>query len=160
MATLFLTSVWFQCLWLMAVLGRETWQWWTVAAVLLTLVLTIRRQHKPWYWCVSVAFVGLVLDSVNVSAGFFVFATELLPLWLLALWFAFAWYSWWLMAWLARYPMPIGVLLCAVAGTASYLFGAHLQAVMLPFGTPFTAVVLLCEWGVLGALMLLLRKRI
>ncbi len=159
MKGLLLTSLWFQGLWFLAVLGREPWQWWTLALVLLTCAITLPRQRKPLLWCVGIALLGIALDSVNLLAGLMVFSSPQLPIWLMALWLAFAWYSWWLLPILRGYSKLLIVPVAAVAGAVSYLAGAQLDAVMLPFGNSLTAAVLLCQWGILMALMLWLRGK-
>ncbi|QSX34557.1 DUF2878 domain-containing protein [Shewanella avicenniae] len=159
MKALLLSSCWFQCLWFAAVVGREAWQWLTLTMVILTLLLSIRTNAAQWRWSLAVALFGIVLDSINQAAGFFVFNSAHLPWWMMSLWLAFAWYSWWLSDLLRRYPVFISVLLGALAGMLSYLAGAYLQAVMLPFGVPLTAVILFCQWGVLIGLMLAYRGR-
>lgn len=159
MKGLLLTSLWFQSLWFLAVLGRESWQWWTLILVLLTSVLTLRWRWQPWLWCLGIALLGIVLDSVNLLAGLMVFTSPQLPIWLMVLWLAFAWYSWWLLPVLQGHSKLLSVPVAALAGALSYLAGAQLDAVMLPFGKSLTAMVLLCEWSILLAFMLWLRGK-
>lgn len=152
-------SLWFQCLWLLAVLGQERWQWWLLALVALTWFGRCRTHRHAWRWGIVVALLGCSLDSVNIFAGLFVFDSPQLPLWLFGLWWAFAWYSWWLLHWLQRFSALLVIPIAAIAGVASYIGGAQLGAVMLPLGYGLTTIVLQCQWGVLIALMIWLRRR-
>jgi len=154
---LLIVSTWFQLLWFLAVLGRDTWQWFTVMLVVITLIFSAWRGDFNWRTGFVLFMFGVVIDVVNTTIGLLVFeaAPIALPIWLLALWAIFSWYAQFLVPMLSRYPLLIVSIVGGLAGAASYIAGYKLDAVSLGFSISAAFAIFFIEWA---AIVLLCMK--
>ncbi|MBA5762574.1 DUF2878 domain-containing protein [Vibrio sp. 404] len=152
---LLIVSTWFQLLWCLAVLGRDTWQWFTVMLVVMTLIFSAWRGDFNWRTGFILLMFGVVIDIVNTTIGLLVFDAApwssyiALPIWLLALWAIFSWYAQFLVPMLSRYPLLIVSIVGGLAGAASYIAGYKLDAVSLGFSTSVAFAIFFIEWSVI-----------
>lgn len=152
---LLIISTWFQLLWFLAVLGRETWQWLTVTLVVSTLVYSVWRGDFHWRAGLILLIVGVLIDIFNTTIGLLVFSTApltsymLLPMWLLALWAIFSWYAHFLVPILSRYPLFIVSIVGGLAGAISYIAGYKLDAVSIGFSIYAAFAIFFIEWAVI-----------
>ncbi|MGL6257944.1 DUF2878 domain-containing protein [Vibrio sp. WXL103] len=145
-------SIWFQTVWFIAVLGRESG--------LLVLVLGLALGG----WLISRAYqlrlegvllfmaIGLCVDSFNILIGLFVFESVWIPAWLLLLWLAFSLYAFVLLPGLNRLPKPLVVMFGGLGGCLSYLAGLKFGAVATTFNIVSFVCVLAVEWVLLLAI--------
>ena len=155
---LVLISSWFQCIWLLSVLGQERFQWLAVSITLATIVLTYRPLAFSMTKLILLLLVGLGIDSVNVASQLLIFDVALLPVWLLALWGIFAWYALFLAKFLTHYPVLLVSVVGGVAGALSYFAGFKIGAVTLGFSLPVTLAILCAEWVLIVLLILRMER--
>jgi hypothetical protein len=160
MMSLLLSSLWFQLLWLAAVLGREHWQWPLLSTICLTCLISLWRGDIPLSFIAGVLFTGLFIDSINQQLSLLEFTTSYLPLWLAGLWLIFAWYCWQLRFLLIRLPLLLVSMAGAAGGALSYFAGYKLGAVEWPKDHTDTFFILFSEWFLLSlAVGYLLRNK-
>ncbi|WP_162062750.1 DUF2878 domain-containing protein [Vibrio taketomensis] len=151
---LVIVSTIFQIVWFMAVLGRETWQWFTLATIAVILLITAVRCQFRWRVWLLLIIVGVSVDVLNIVFGVLVFDTTFFPLWLLGLWVTFFWYAQFLALVLSQYPLPLVSIIGGVAGAVSYVAGYKLGAVTLGLSSVLAFVVFFIEWTLLVALIM------
>ncbi|WP_144213415.1 DUF2878 domain-containing protein [Shewanella donghaensis] len=100
----------------------------------------------------SVVVIGVLSDSLLAAVGIFEFTQ--LPIWLLLLWGYFAISLNYSLSLFNALPVAIQALLGGIFGSLSYIGGANLGAVSLPYGTAFTSGVLFLIWCLLFPLCL------
>jgi hypothetical protein len=145
---LLIKSLWFQLIWLLAVIGRNNWQDLLALLILATLLMDnhLLRNKFP---ILLLLLPGLLMDFLFFNLGIFVFIQgDYFPLWLALLWVAFTWYFLQIAAFLATLPIALQALLGGVAGTTSYWAGVVLNAVQWPMGW-ITFVILFVWWTTL-----------
>lgn len=147
MKLLFL-SLWFQVLWLLAVLGQQEFQGMFLLCVAMTLIATFNQWRAAPI--AAVAVIGITLDTINNSTQLLLFEQGRLPLWLMGLWILFGWYCYTLRHLLYRFPIQLVGLFGAVGGTMSYFAGYKLGAVSWSYGLTLTFAILLSEWFLLS----------
>jgi hypothetical protein len=158
--SILIASVWFQALWFVAVLGRET----TIVPLLGLVFATYLWSLKRRTLTVSMAMIfviGFVVDVINFKLGLYQFEGShllMLPSWLVLLWCMFAWYAVIMKPVINSVHPMIIVGFSAVGGTLSYLAGARFGAVELPFGILTSAMVLLVEWALFAFIIIALSK--
>ncbi|WP_018693276.1 DUF2878 domain-containing protein [Algicola sagamiensis] len=141
--TLF-ASIWFQCLWVMAVVGQYQLQMVLLLCVGLTYLFAFRNL-----WATSWIFsIGLFADMLFTSLGLFQFKEPGLPLWLMGLWLAFAWYLVQMRHLLRWAGWPALVILGSTLGPFSYWAGVKFNAVVWPVDIKLTLIVLGTWWAV------------
>lgn len=140
-------ALWFQLLWLCAVLGRESLLPVTAGLLVLHFAL-VARPLDELRALLPVALVGISVDSALSLAGIFQFPGVLpIPLWLCALWLAFATTLNRSLDFMRRRLW----LACALGAPASlnYLAGARLGAVDFGPGDTLTMALLAPLWMLL-----------
>ncbi|WP_254068212.1 DUF2878 domain-containing protein [Vibrio aestuarianus] len=154
MKKLWLVSVWFQILWLVAVLGTYAWQWVTVCLVLATFIYTVIKQPIALERVIILAFIGIAIDLLNMEFDVIVFPTSQFPIWLMALWFAFSWYAYYIVQYVNRFPSALVSMIGGISGCLCYWAAQRLGSAQ--FGLPTLAVLLILwlEWTMICALML------
>ncbi|QIA62926.1 DUF2878 family protein [Vibrio astriarenae] len=156
---LIVISVWFQCVWFLAVLGRETMFYYLIPFICLGLYLIAKLYRIQWSPLVALLFVGLLVDSCNQALGLLEFSTQWLPSWLLALWVAFSLYAFVLLPQLNRFPKWAVLCVGGLGGSLSYLAGLKFGAVTTTFSKLFFVSVLFVEWVLLLVIASLLIAR-
>ncbi|WP_261815498.1 DUF2878 domain-containing protein [Vibrio gallicus] len=153
-------SLWFQSLWFLAVIGRDSTLLLLWFAIVATLAFSVVRRELAMGWLSCFVVLGVVLDWGNAYLGLFTFPTPFIPLWLIALWIIFVWYAYQMKTILTLYPIWAVSIISALGAAGSYFAGAKLGAVIWPQGNTFTLLVLIVEWSVLMSLLVVsLRKR-
>nr|WP_274602132.1 DUF2878 domain-containing protein [Vibrio sp. S9_S30] len=148
--SVFLSSVWFQMLWFVAVIGREETLFWLLTGALVTLAYCLYENAQKLRLVMAISSVGIVIDFINWQSGLFTFSIDAFPVWLLLLWVLFGWYSVQMKAIVNRTPRHIVITLVSVFGGFSYYAGQRLGAVEWVFGTPKTLSLLFLEWFLLA----------
>ncbi|MPW35480.1 DUF2878 domain-containing protein [Vibrio sp. B1Z05] len=154
---LLLISIWFQCLWFLAVMGQQSTQLLLLVCVIATVALSYRYRDLPLSWLFTIACVGVVMDVIHGVTGLFVFSstpTAGIPLWLALLWVSFAWYAYQMRALLIRLPFAIVCMVGALGAAASYFAGLQLGAVQWPYSNTMTFVIIALEWALVFALII------
>lgn len=147
-------SIWFQLVWIIAVVGRDTYFWLTCTLVWLTYALTkLAVKKMPIERMLTVTFAGLIIDGLNIYFGVFQFDGSAYPSWLVILWFMFAWYAQYVMEMLRAFPTWLTVALFGLLGAASYYLGFRLGAVEFGFPLSVSLCLLVAEWLLLGFLI-------
>jgi len=151
MPKLIVNAVLFQLGWFACVLGDAPWLA-VVAVAVLVHLCWVSSWAAEGKLLVTVFLFGSALDSFLLNLGLFDFGAvdgeprRLIPLWLALLWLLLATTLNHCLAWTAR-PWWRASLLGAVAGPLSYLAGARLAGVELPYGTWPSLTVLAVIWA-------------
>ena len=155
MARLLANAGLFQLGWFACVLGAQR-PWLLLVAVtcLLVHLLWLAPTRAEWRLVALTALAGWLLDSALLNLGLFDFGAgaPVAPLWLALLWALFATTLRHCLAWTAR-PRWRASLLGAVGGPLSYLAGAELAGVGLPWGLMPSLLVLAGVWAVVMPLL-------
>jgi hypothetical protein len=145
---LIIRSCWFQCLWCIAVIGRESWD--AILMALLFGTLLVERFYFNSKLRGLMLFIPCVLvDYLFYRMQLFQFNANSFPLWLALLWLAFIWYFIQLAPILNKYPLLVQALLGALTGPLSYWAAVLVGAVEWPLGFSYTFMILVCWWGLL-----------
>lgn len=145
----------FQLGWFACVLGAQRpWLLLVAVACLLVHLLWLAPTRDELRLVLLTALLGWLLDSTLLSLGLFDFGggTGVAPLWLALLWALFATTLRHCLAWTAR-PGWRASLLGAIGGPLSYLAGAELAGVGLPWGLLPSLLVLVGVWAVVMPLL-------
>ena len=73
-------SLWFQCLWVLAVVGNYNAQYITLGLAIFTLLLTKAITDFPWIKFFFIATLGILIDHVNIQLGILDFQQSSLPI--------------------------------------------------------------------------------
>jgi len=155
-SVILLQAIWFQIIWFAAILGQN--RLWLLLIALLLSHRLISHTWKTDIKILPIALLGFAGDLLLTALGVFDFAH--FPFWLAAIWIGFALTLLYSMAWLERFNIYWQALIGGMAGCASYLAGARLEAVELPLGMWMTGTMLAAYWAVLLPSMLLVKKRL
>lgn len=79
MCRFLLISLWFEFIWLLAVLGQERLQWITIGVVTATMAFTALRRTVALERVILIATLGIALDYANLYVGLFSFTFLHLP---------------------------------------------------------------------------------
>ncbi|MGL4506758.1 MAG: DUF2878 domain-containing protein [Aeromonas sobria] len=131
----------FNLYWLLAV----KWQQPGPLLVILLLHFLFSPSRKDDVRLLPLALAGCLLDLLLWRIGLFQFPAGF-PLWLVLLWLGFALSLAHGMRWLLRLPRWQQALFGIVGGAFSYLAGAAMGAVHLPWGIWISAAVLTVIW--------------
>jgi hypothetical protein len=146
--TLIIKSLWFQLLWLLAVLGREPWQ--LLLAFLIGATLFVdKRMLRGKLFLLLLFLPGLAIDLLFFKTTLFAFSGNQFPLWLALLWVVFTWYLLQIAPLLSGLPVILQAFAGAVVGPASYGAGVLLGAVSWPMGATATVSILAVWWALL-----------
>ncbi|MFG0763009.1 DUF2878 domain-containing protein [Aeromonas media] len=131
----------FNLYWLLAV------KWQQPGPLLLMLLLHFLfspRRRQDWR-LIPVALAGCLLDILLWQLGLFQFPSGF-PLWLLLLWCGFALTLSHGLGWLQRLPRWQQALFGMAGGASSYVAGAAMGAVHLPWGIWISTALLAVIW--------------
>ena len=139
----------FNLFWLLAV----AWQQPAPLLGVLALHWLFSPQRRRDLRLLPIALAGCLLDVLLWQLGLFEFSAGF-PLWLALLWLGFALTLAHGLRWLLVLPRWQQVLIGGLGGASSYLAGAAMGAVQLPWGLGISSALLALIWG--GWLPLLL----
>ena len=131
----------FNLYWLLAVKWQQPGP--LLAMLLLHFLFSPSRQ-RDWR-LLPIAVVGCLLDALLWQLGLFRFPSGF-PLWLVLLWLGFALTLAHGMRWLLRLPRWQQALFGIVGGASSYVAGAAMGAVNLPWGIWISTALLAVIW--------------
>ena len=131
----------FNLYWLLAVMWQQPGP---LLAILLLHFLFSPCRRRDWR-LLPIAVAGCLLDALLWQLGLFHFPAGF-PLWLVLLWLGFALTLAHGMRWLLRLPRWQQALFGMVGGTSSYVAGAVMGAVHLPWGIGISAALLAVIW--------------
>ncbi|MBL0609749.1 DUF2878 domain-containing protein [Aeromonas jandaei] len=131
----------FNLYWLLAVKWQQPGP---LLAILLLHFLFSSSRRRDWR-LLPIAVAGCLLDALLWQLGLFRFASGF-PLWLVLLWLGFALTLGHGMRWLLRLPRWQQGVFGVVGGTSSYVAGAAMGAVHLPWGIGISAALLAVIW--------------
>lgn len=131
----------FNLYWLLAV----KWQQPGPLLVILLLHFLFSPSRQCDWRLLPIAVAGCLLDALLWQLGLFRFPAGF-PLWLALLWLGFALTLAHGMRWLLRLPRWQQALFGMVGGTSSYVAGAVMGAVHLPWGIGISAALLAVIW--------------
>ncbi|MCL1043953.1 DUF2878 domain-containing protein [Shewanella electrodiphila] len=145
----------FQVIWWAGVLAANQL---IIIPIILIIWHFVASQQKSFDFKVLMvcASVGILLDTVLVGIGLFEF--QVFPLWLGLLWGYFALSLNYSLALFNHFPISIQALLGGIFGSLSYIGGANLNAVDLPYGTVTSGLALMLIWSLMFPLFLWLSK--
>ncbi|MCY9843383.1 DUF2878 domain-containing protein [Vibrio caribbeanicus] len=147
-------SLWFQCLWVLAVVGNYNAQYITLGLAIFTLLLTKATTDFPWIKFFFIATLGILIDYVNIQLGILDFQQSSLPIWLISLWLVFVWYAYFLYQVIQGYSFFLISTCGAVGGSMSYLGGEKLGAVSFSADFNIAMTALTVEWFVIVYVLL------
>ena len=131
----------FNLYWLLAVKWQQPGP---LLVILLLHFLFSPSRQRDWR-LLPIAVGGCLLDALLWQLGLFRFPAGF-PLWLVLLWLGFALTLAHGMRWLLRLPRWQQALFGMVGGTSSYVAGAAMGAVHLPWGIGISAALLAVIW--------------
>ncbi|MBY8315938.1 DUF2878 domain-containing protein [Vibrio fluvialis] len=149
-----LISLWFEFIWLLAVLGQERLQWITIGVVTATMAFTALRLPVALERVILIATLGIALDYANLYVGLFSFTFLHLPIWLMGLWFAFAWFASFAVQAVSHLPNFYVSIGTASGGALSYWAGYRFGAVQFELSVFWSVLALFLEWFVLSLLLM------
>lgn len=146
MSRLLWVSLWFQLIWLVAVLGQEAWQWLTLLLGGVTLLYAAATDVRGLKSIIALGAIGIGLDWLNLYLGVLVFKQAYVPVWLAVLWLSFIWYAKHWVPYIIKYNKLVMVILVGGCGALSYWAGNRFSAVEFSFSLPWTLLVLALQW--------------
>ena len=143
--------LWFQIIWLIAVVYHQQAITLLIASLCLHFVLTPTRRSDLFNLFI-ITLLGSLCDSFLSFLNILIFPEPLLiafsiPLWLVLLWCHFALTLNHGMGWLVKLPMYAQILFGAVFGTLSYYAGAQIGTVNLHNNLLLSLTALCIAWG-------------
>jgi len=164
---IFLNFALFQVAWFACVLGAANGMPWlgplVVAAVVAYHLKRVPEPRAEVMLLMLAAVIGLVFDSLLVSAGWLAYASGqwhplLAPYWIIAMWIGFATTLNVSMAWL-KGRSYLAFVLGAIGGPLAYLGGAKLGGVSL-VDTTAALAALAMGWALIMPLLMLAAQRL
>ena len=153
--------VWFQAIWLLAILFQYEYLW-LVGLLLFAFFIFSDDPRCDGILIVGVIIVGLVVDGALTLSGVFTFTTPnyglVIPWWLLALWAGFAGTLRHSLGYF-RNHFWVSVAGGAIFGPVSYAAGARLGAVEFEMGMTTTMLILSPIWAIIFPFAVWLSKR-
>lgn len=138
-------AITFQAIWLISVLGGNTWAALTLPLLLLHFLLS--PCPKKDFKILPLAIIGISLDMTLTQLGVFYF--DKYPLWLLILWFSFVLNFSHSLTFLRKFKLMWQITLGAVGGCYAYVVSWKLGAVHFPLGVLTTSIILIICWSIL-----------
>lgn len=153
-----LNFVGFQSIWMLGVFYGNRYLAISAALIALHFLVTPQRQ-RDMATLITVAAVGICVDSIFTLTGIFVFDTLIIPPWLVLLWCGFALTLQHSLQWLSRFPLALQSALGAFGGTTSYYAGFRFGAVDYSFSQPVTIAAMAFAWGLMMPLFCYIVRR-
>ncbi|WP_460241123.1 DUF2878 domain-containing protein [Aurantivibrio infirmus] len=141
---LFFQIAWFSCL-----LLEENWSLLITATILFLHQLLIVRNTKEWLFIFTVAFLGVVADSLFSLVGVLNFSEKgiLIPIWLACIWLVFATTLNHSFIWLKN-NLFLAAVLGAIGGPMSYFAGTKLSDVSFSSSFWDSLLFLMVFWAI------------
>ena len=153
--------IWFQSIWVMAILWQNQWLWLLIALLALHLLVVHNKAAEISLWVLG-GTLGLALDGTLTYFEFFNFSAPPtilpIPLWLMAIWFAFLGTLRHSLSYLLNKPF-LAIALGAIFAPISYIAGMRLGAVEFGHDLVTTALTIGIAWGVLMPILLFINDR-
>ncbi|MFV0597289.1 DUF2878 domain-containing protein [Shewanella sp.] len=151
----------FQCVWWTGVLFGNSALLLSIPLLVLHFILlpwgetagAIPRDLSTMF---KVGLLGIVIDSLLTLTGVFEF--KVFPSWLVCLWLHFALSVHHSLSFIRAFAIVLQAILGGVFGSLSYLAGARLHAVSLPFGEGISAIILTIIWAMLLPIFIYLSR--
>lgn len=147
----------FQVLWFVAILGQNMWSLMPLALMLVHFFII---GNKQFLGIVSLAFLGILIDSAFNFAGIYHFSTASLtlpyinlPVWLASLWLGFCLCLPISLAWLLKKPYLL-IIACSLMGPISYLAGRRLGALSFSDANVWLLVLEWCMFSIIVLIVL------
>ena len=142
--------LWFQIIWLIAVVYHQQAIALLIASLCLHFLLTPTR-YADLLNLLAISALGSCADTFLTVLGILIFPEPLffIPLWLVLLWCHFALTLSHGMGWLLKLPFYAQILFGAVFGTLSYYSGAQIGTVNLHNNLLLSLTALCIAWGLL-----------
>lgn len=154
---LMLNVVSFQAIWWLGVLYQN--QFVLISMMLIGLHFLLSAQKKiDAVILLTVTALGASVDVGLTYFGVFVFAS--IPWWLLLLWGYFSLTLNSSLGFTHKFNLPVQAIIGGVSGCLSYLAGAKFDAVVLPLGLTYSAIILAVIWSVLFPVLLYIAARL
>ena len=147
----------FQCIWWLGVLYQNQFIAISILFVFFHFALS-KNKKSDLLVLLGVSTLGIVVDISLIHFGVFEFATT--PWWLGLLWCFFALTLNSSLAFAHKLRLPLQLILGGVSGSLSYLAGANFGAVVLPFGTIYSAIMLAVIWSALFPVSMTIAARL
>ena len=156
--TLFIliNAVCFQLVWWAGVLAQNQLLLLSILLILSHFLLSPSARHDALVMGVCGA-IGIAVDSLLVWFGVFEFAN--IPYWLGLLWLYFALCLDYSLSVFRKFPLWLQSVLGGVFGCLSYLAGAKFDAVELPLGDAWSALILALIWSGLFPVLLIISSK-
>lgn len=153
--------VWFQAIWLLAILFQYEYLW-LIGLLLFSFFIFSDAPRCDAVLIIGVLITGMIVDSALTLAGVFTFEQPNyglpIPWWLLALWAGFAGTLRHSLGYF-RQHFWLSVAGGAIFGPISYAAGARLGAVEFEMGMAVTMLILSPIWAVVFPFAVWLSKR-
>lgn len=148
--------VMFQCVWWLSILYQNAALGLSLSLLMFHFLLS-NRMKSDLMLMLKVALVGIVVDSLLIYVGVFVFSET--PYWLILLWCHFGISLRYSMAFAQKLPWYINGLIGGVFGCLSYLAGARFGAVHLPLEYFTSVMILFAIWLVIFPMFVNVSRR-
>lgn len=149
-------AVWYQLIWLTAVLGTHQYEWLIVALITLHLWWSADARNEGLLMVVCAA-IGCSVDSTFTALGVFQFdgAERILPIpfWLVGIWLGFIGTLRNSLSFMVQRPVLM-TLAAGVFAPLSYSTAMRFDAVVFPYGTLHTMLVIGVSWVVMTPLFI------
>jgi len=147
----------FQLVWWAGVLAHNQFILLSVLLLISHFLFSKSVRHDALLMCVC-GVMGIAVDSLLLWFGVFEF--NITPYWLALLWCYFALSLDYSLGFFRTLPLWLQSLLGGLFGSLSYLTGAKFDAVVLPLGDVWSALVLALIWSGLFPVLLWVSNRI
>lgn len=154
--------IWFQSIWVIAILWQNQYLGLLAILLVLHLVITANKKAELSLWVIG-GSIGIAIDGTLTQLAFFIFPTpsEWLPIpwWLVIIWLAFLGTLRHSLGYLLTKPR-LACALGAVFAPISYFAGMRLGAVEFGRHLVTTGIVLAASWAIFMPLLVRLNAEI
>lgn len=146
-----INAIGFQICWLGLVYWGDVFIPIATLFLICHLMLISKKQHEV-ILIITILFMGSIVDYILAKLGLFIFLSSTgIPLWLMVLWACFAATIRHSLSFLKK-SILLQVIIGGLIAPLSYIAGAKLNAVILPYSLLFTYLILSIFWAVLMVL--------
>lgn len=148
-----MNAVLYQSIWFLCVLGREDWIGISLALLALHLVWCSQRGSELAVMLIC-SLIGIGFDVTLAIFDVYRFTPDPgwlpIPWWLVVLWLGFTTTLRHALSWFIDRPL-LFIVAAAIGAPLSYVAAVRLGAVIFPYGSLATALVLAGVWAMLAA---------